>query len=341
MRKFIITLIFLLAVLFVIARFTEMQDVGAVLSEGNLWYIGLAVLVLLVWILNLGYTYTAIFRVIDVQVKPLYMARVAVAAYFISIIAPSAGLSGAAYLLADARNQGRSAGRTAVAGVLYVMLEYIATLVVLTFGLGEMARRNNLHWTEVTASMILLAGALGVGVLLYLGMKSATLLARVLSWSARTINRIVRPFIHHEYLSEARAYSFSLEAAEGIGMLKQNPSLVWRPIFHALVNKALLMVILTLTFLAFNVPFTMEVVVAGFSIAYLFLIVSPTPGGIGIVEGVLTVALGSLKVPLEAAAVITLAFRGITYWLPLFIGMISFRTLHRSVAGINQTETHL
>ena len=44
-------------------------------------------------------------------------------------------------------------------------------------------------------------------------------------------------------------------------------------------------------FFAFDVDFTPATVVAGFSIAYLFLIVSPTPAGIGIVEGVMTVAL--------------------------------------------------
>ncbi|HMN61367.1 MAG TPA: flippase-like domain-containing protein, partial [Anaerolinea sp.] len=108
-----------------------------------------------------------------------------------------------------------------------------------------------------------------------------------------------------------------------------HPRLVIRPILHALANKILLIVILTLMFLAFGVEFNMATVIAGFSLAYLFLIVSPTPAGIGIVEGVLTGALGSMQVPIPAAAVITLAYRGITFWMPVLLGMAAFRSLHR------------
>jgi len=80
-------------------------------------------------------------------------------------------------------------------------------------------------------------------------------------------------------------------------------------------------------FLAFGTPVTAGQLIAGFSIAYLFVIISPTPAGIGIVEGLLTFALNSLAVPIEAAAVITLAFRGYTFWLPFLLGMISFQSL--------------
>ena len=329
MKKFIIAIILLLGVLFLISRFTEMQDVAEVLGRGNFWFIGLGLLVLAAWLFNLGQTYQSIFKVIDIPVTSWYMTRVATAAMFIGVIAPSGGLSGAAYLLADARSQGRSTARTAVGGVMFVWLEYMATLLTLTIGLGELARRNNLHWTEVTASLILLAGALGIAVLLYLGMKSAALLSRALAWCARAINRLARPFIHRSYLSEERAHSFAYEAAAGIAALRRHPRLVIRPILHALANKILLIVILTLMFLAFGVEFNMATVIAGFSLAYLFLIVSPTPAGIGIVEGVLTVALGSMQVPIQAAAVITLAYRGITFWMPVLLGMAAFRSLHR------------
>jgi uncharacterized protein (TIRG00374 family) len=266
--------------------------------------------------------------VLGINVGSFYMARVATAAMFIGVVAPSGGLSGAAYLLANAKTNGRSTGRTAVAGVLFVWLEYIATLTILTLGLSELSRRNTLHWSEVTASLILLAGALGIAILLYLGMISADLLARALAWCARIINWVVRPFIHHEYLSEERAHSFAYEAAEGISALRHNPRLVARPILHAILNKALLILILILVFLAFDIEVDPAVIIAGFSIAYLFLIVSPTPAGIGIVEGVMTVALRSLQVPIEASAVITMAFRGVTFWVPVLLGMVAFRSLH-------------
>jgi uncharacterized membrane protein YbhN (UPF0104 family) len=62
---------------------------------------------------------------------------------------------------------------------------------------------------------------------------------------------------------------------------------------------------------------------------YLFLIVSPTPSGIGIVEGALTLMMYSMFIPLLIARDITLAFRGITLYIPLLVGMITFRYLVR------------
>ena len=72
--------------------------------------------------------------------------------------------------------------------------------------------------------------------------------------------------------------------------------------------------------------------IGGFSIGWLFLIVSPTPAGLGIVEGAMTLALASLHVPLEAATVITLAYRGLTFWLPFGYGFVAFRYLQRTPA---------
>jgi glycosyltransferase 2 family protein len=85
-----------------------------------------------------------------------------------------------------------------------------------------------------------------------------------------------------------------------------------------------------LNFLAFKVVVSSGTIVAGYSIGYLFLIVSPTPAGLGVVEGMLTLTLRSMYVPIGAAAVVTLGYRCFTFWLPFLFGLISFRWLERS-----------
>ena len=40
-------------------------------------------------------------------------------------------------------------------------------------------------------------------------------------------------------------------------------------------------------------------------------------------------ALSSLRVPWSEAVIITLAYRGITFWLPLGFGAVAFRMLER------------
>jgi uncharacterized membrane protein YbhN (UPF0104 family) len=60
----------------------------------------------------------------------------------------------------------------------------------------------------------------------------------------------------------------------------------------------------------------------------LFVNISPVPQGIGIVEGTMTLVYTSLGVPSGPALVVTLAFRGLSFWLPFALG---FGFLRRSM----------
>ena len=96
------------------------------------------------------------------------------------------------------------------------------------------------------------------------------------------------------------------------------------------------MLVLMCIFLAFQIPFSAGTIIGGFAISYLFLIVSPTPSGIGIVEGVMPLALSSLRVPWSQAMIVTLAYRGITFWIPLGLGAIAFRLTDRQKKKVSR-----
>jgi uncharacterized protein (TIRG00374 family) len=251
------------------------------------------------------------------------------AANFVNIVAPSAGMGGMAVYISNAHRRGLSQGKITVASMLYIFLDYIAFMVVLTLGLFVLFRRNDLHGTELAASAIIFAIAAAMGFLMYLGSRSATALGNALAWMARMVNRIVRPFIHREYLSEARAHEFARGMADDLKSLPERPRSLVLPLLYAFANKTLLMCVLLSIFLAFQVPFSAGTIIGGFAISYLFLIVSPTPSGIGIVEGVMPLALSSLRVEWSQAVIITLAYRGITFWIPLGVGALALRILER------------
>jgi hypothetical protein len=252
------------------------------------------------------------------------------AALFINAVTPSAGMGGITVFLTDARGRGHSRAKVTVAGALFLLVDEAAFLCVLALGLAVLFRRDNLHGTEILASLLLVAAFATLSVLLYLGSHSAARLEKMLAGMARAINLIVRPFLRREYLSVARAHSFATEIAEGLASTQGRPAKIARPILLALLNKGLLMGVLFSAFLAFDVPFSAGTIIGGFSIAYLFLIVSPTPSGAGVVEGVLPIALGSLRVMWSQAVIVTLAYRAITFWLPLAVGAWALRFLHIS-----------
>jgi uncharacterized protein (TIRG00374 family) len=213
--------------------------------------------------------------------------------------------------------------------MLGLFLDYVAFLFVLTLGLIVLFRRNDLDPTEIVASGVMFAIAAGLGFLLYLGSRSADALGNALAWLARLVNRVMQPFIHRAYLSEARAHEFADEMASDLKALPEKYQNLIIPLLYSLAGKALLICVLLAVFMAFQVPFSAGTIIGGFAIAYLFLIITPTPAGVGIIEGVMPLALSSLRVPWSEAVVITLAYRGITFWIPLTVGGIAFRMLQK------------
>ncbi len=329
MRKILGLIALFLGIGFVITKMADLQAVVDTLKRGDWRFVLLALGVEIGWMVVNAVNYRAIYHAMNLEEKLPRMMLLSTAAEFVNIVAPSGGMGGLTVFVAEARQRGYSSARASVGGVLFILFDYAGFICILIFGLAVLARRNNLNLTEIVASVILFLIAAGMAALMYLGMRSADELGRVLGWIACQVNRILYPFIHRDYLSEARARGFAHDASSGLHMLQRHPRRLILPVVLSIASKTLLILVLLILFLAFHVPFSVGTLIAGFTIAYLFLIVSPTPYGVGIVEGILTLALASLMVPLSAAAVLSLAYRGVTFWLPLFIGMLTFRFLHQ------------
>ena len=333
MRKFLIAVVLFLGVVFLITNAAQMEAVVETLQQGDWRFLGLALLVQGFWLVNVAASYRAIYRALGIFERLERLLLIAAAASFVNVVTPSGVVGGVTLFAAQARRQGYSVIRVTLAGVLNLLFEYAAILCVVMVGLVVLFRRNDLTGAELFATgiLMLLAGILAT--LLILGMKSENALNDALTKGARAINRISQAVLHRDYVSEQRAHEFAHDAAGGLRELREDfrddPSTLAWPFALALSNRALLLTVFFLMFLAFGTPYSPGTLIAGFAIGYLFLIVSPTPAGIGVVEGMMTVTLRSLGVPLGSAAVITLAYRGFTFWLPLLFGMAALRMVER------------
>lgn len=329
MRKFLFIVVLFLGAAFIYLSFSEIESVLETLQRGNLWFVLLAFSIQLSWYIVAGLTYQSLYHLLGMHESVYKLSLLYASANFVNTVAPSAGVGGMAMFINAATRDGHSPGKVTVASMLSLFLDYIAFLCILTLGLIVLVRRNDLDPTEVIASAIILIITMVLGFLLYLGSKSGRLLGNALASMARFVNRVLNPFIHRDYLSEERAHEFAEEMAEDLKSLPERSHSLVLPFLYALTGKTLLMLVLVSVFLAFQVPFSAGTIIGGFSITYLFLIVSPTPSGIGIIEGIMPLALSSLRVPWSQAVIITLAYRGITFWIPLGVGALALRLIER------------
>jgi uncharacterized protein (TIRG00374 family) len=328
MNKFVFVVILFLGVALVILSFGELETILNTLQGGNHWYLFLALVIQLAWFLVIGQMYHSIYQLLGMDDSTVNLSVVAAAAAFVNIVMPTGGMGGIALFAAEARRRGHPIGKATVAAALFVLFDQAAFLFILALGLIVLIRRGNLSLGEVTATVILLVMASVIAFMLYLGYRSANRLGNVLAKMSRLVNRFTHFILHRDYLSEERAHAFAHEIAQGLSGLTENPNVMIRPVLWGLLNKCMLMGVLLAAFLAFGVPFSAGTIVGGFSIGYLFLIVSPTPSGIGVVEGLMPLALSSLRVAWSQGVIVTLAYRAVTFWVPLGVGALAFRRLH-------------
>jgi len=334
MRKIIIAIVALLAMAFVFFSFTELQDIVSVLRTSKFVFLLVAIFIEILCMFNTAATFEAIYRLVGLTESHGRMFLMTTAANFVSMVAPSGGFGGIAILVDEARQRNISAGRVMVVGALYLIYEYASLLLVLVLGFIILIQRETLNTGELIAAGFLLALALTIGAILVLAYRSPKQLGKLLANLSGLVNRMLRPFLRRDALKIENAYHFSNEMAEGIAtMRKEGKRLVW-PFLFTLNNKALLIAVLTCSFLALDTPFTFGTIIGGFSISYLFFYVSPTPSGVGFVEGILPSALNTLRVPFTQAVLITLVFRAVTLWFPFAVGAVTFRILQNQPKAV-------
>jgi uncharacterized protein (TIRG00374 family) len=330
MKRFLYAVVLLLAVAIAITHFAEFEHIADTLRRGLWYWLALALAVEAAYFVNLAAFYRAAFRTVQIEERLPRLLVLALAANFANVATATGGLAGIAVFADDARRHGHAVARVTVGGMLLVLSDYAAFLCVLAAGFLVLLRRNSLTAGDLAAAAILVVAAAGLSLLFALGLQSSNQLERALAAATRSVNRLLRPLLRRDYLAEATAHDFATGAAAAFAALGLQSKGRWlAPFAHGLLGKELLIAVLALVFLAFRQPFTAGTLIAGFSLAYLFLIVSPTPSGVGVVEGVMTLALRSLRVPLGTAAVVTLAYRGITFWLPFISGFFALRWLAR------------
>jgi uncharacterized membrane protein YbhN (UPF0104 family) len=105
MRKFAIAFALFLGFIFVIAKLTELQEIGETLRKGIWWYLGLALMIEVLWVINCGASFKFIYRAMGIDEKLGALSLMVLAANFLNAVAPSVGVSGVAIFMSEARRR--------------------------------------------------------------------------------------------------------------------------------------------------------------------------------------------------------------------------------------------
>lgn len=323
-RRLLFWLLIIAFVWVVVSRFTEIEKLAQTLAQGQWQWVLAAALLQVIYYTTFTALYQSAFYTVEVESRVNELLPVMFASIFVNVAAPTGGASGAALFVDDATRRGQSAARAAAGTVLALVANFGAFTPVLIVGLVYLFLHHDLAAYEITGAAILLLiiGSL-TGVLL-LGLWQPDRLRRLLGWLQRTVNRLAGWFRRPALLTDDWAEENAAEFTGAAAAIAAHPRRLGRTLAVALAVHLVDLASLYTLFLAFHQPVGLGTL-AGYAMGILFWVVSITPQGIGVVEGVMALVYTSLDVPAAKATVVALAFRGLTFWLPLAIGFFSLR----------------
>ncbi len=326
-RRWIFLLIMVLFIWIVISRLTELQQLKDTLAQGQWGWIWAAMFSQLVFYIVFSASYQMAFSTVGVSSRTRELIPVVLGSLFVNVVVPSGGAGGAALFADDLSRRGQSKVKTAAGILLQLIADYSSFTLLLIPGLVYLFIEHDLKSYEVVAAVILLLVTTGLSCILLLGIWKPEWLHRVFDWSQRTANwlfgRLQRSLNMADDWAKKNAEEFNQASAAVAG----NPSGLMRTIVVLLISHILHITTLYLLFRAFNQPVGLGTLMAGYAIGLLFWIVSPTPQGIGIVEGMMTLTFTSLGISSAVGATVALAFRGLTFWLPMLLGFFAVQRL--------------
>jgi uncharacterized protein (TIRG00374 family) len=328
MRRWLFWLLVIAFVWLVWSRYAEIQILTHTLLRGQLHWILAAVVLQIVRYLIFAAMFQHAFQAVDVRSRVLDLMPLVFGSMFVNVVAPAGGSAGAALFVDDSARRGESPARTAAGTVMQLVADLLAITLILIAGMIYLFRQHQLKPFEVIGALILVAITMGQSGILLLGLWKPEWLRRLLNvfnnlsnWVSTKLRRPPRP---DQGWSEHHAADFN-QAARAI---TRKPAFFLRTLGIGLVSRFFDLACLYTLFLAFQQEIAFGPLVAGYAIGILFWIVSITPHGIGVVEGVMTLVYTTLDVPAAQAAVVALTFRGLSFWIPFLIGFVLLRYLN-------------
>jgi len=310
-----------------VVHFAEGKQVWQLLRHSSWEWIALAALGQLLLLLNQSALYGAAYRLARLPEKTGRLFLLVLAASFTAVAVPGGTLSGAGLMVYDAAHRGRETPRAVLANLIFFLLDYLAFLIVLALAIFYLDFHGALQKYELIAAGILTALVLaGLFLLVFTAAKPA---AGVAFGGKITAACRFLPVLSRRYGWKEKIAGFAARLAEAAGAFQADKSGLSRAGLHALLMEAISLLQLEALFLAFGSHPAPGQLITGYAVGVLFMIVSITPSGVGIMEGAMTAAYVSVGIPFGKAALVTFTYRALSFWLPIIAGFFALRQVFR------------
>ncbi len=333
-------LVFVAVLVFVVPRLSEQEQLVSALRDGVWSFLLGALLLTVIWYWAVVESYFYSYKVVGVLFQKIELVKVYLASLFANIITPSFGLAGAALFIKQTRHQGSSHVRGALGFAvqsLFLQIGFVITisaLVVAVILSGKSVDRFSLMAASITLIIIVIQALLYITVYY-----RSAVVVKLLGFFASIVNRVMLRIKKRRLLPDDWSFGRVQEMRTILELLVSARS-EWSRMLLISVAVFIFQILLSICLLlAFQQEVTFPVLfgflVSGSVAGALF----SGPHGIGVVEFGLTLVLSHYGIDRGAATLIAIVYRGLTFWMPFFVGFVAFRSLSlfNNVERVEQT----
>lgn len=313
-------LLLIVVLWFIVSRLAEITHIVTTLLHGRWQWIVVAAGLQLTYYILFATVYHEALYTVGVKSTVRHLLPLLLSSLAVNVAAPSASTAGAMLFIDDAAQRGQSPAKAAAGALLQLITEFSAFTLIILVGFIYLFTHHSLYSYQIIGFAILLLLTGGLSSLFLVGLWWPRHLRHTLEWLQRLITLITGWINRASPLHPHWAAKNAIEFIEAALAITRRPSRLFTTFVIAVLTQLVNMTSLYALFLAFYQPLSIGQVTAGFAVGMLFGIVSPVPSGIGIVEAVMPLVYISLGIPGETATVVTLAWRGLGFWIPLALG---------------------
>jgi uncharacterized protein (TIRG00374 family) len=318
-------------------RFTDLRALAVALAKGDGWWILAATAVQVLYFVLYALLYQYGFAAVEVDSRLRDLIPLLFASIFVNTVTVSAGAGAAALFIDDATKRGHPGARAAVGVVLVLTVDLLTLVPFIAIAVNALFLHRDLQLLGAIGGGIFVLYTLLLSLALLLAGWRPALLRVTLGWVERQINRVGVWFRRPVLLPGGWAERTAQQSTEATGAIRSHPrELAWA-VLLGFVLHGVNLAGLYLLFLAFHQPVDLGVLLAGFGLGVISGVITVLPQGVAAVEGVMALVFASLGMPEAKAILITLAFRGLNFWLPLVIGFLFLRSTRSFGKGGDRT----
>ena len=326
--QYVFTFFLVIFIIVLFFRFVDLEKFVAILGAGIWYYIVIFFILQFLYLLIQPMVFLNLYKIFSRSGSFWQLFNIFLATNFANLALPTAGISGLAIFIGYAEKIGLTRTQALIINSIFYISTFFSFIFIILSILFFPHSWQSINVWEKNVIYVFIFAIIFLTAVSFAAVMNKKFLVDLIKKLLKFINTIYYFFQKREIVSQSKSNHILDEFFILGSALRKNFLMLFKPFVLSFAGHVLHISVLYFIFMAFSSPVSIITAIIGYIISVVFIFVSVTPSGVGIVEPLMILFFVSEGVTLETATLVTFVFRGVVFWLPFVFGFFSLRYIH-------------